>query len=84
MRVFAVSGARLSWGQASARALVKDGPFAALSVLPFSPVLQLLWLALHVFVVHQSPVYQAIHDRVVGSFVAAEDQTTRLNLSASA
>ena len=84
MRVFATDGQRLSLGQALARGLVKDGPFVVLSILPFGQLLQFVWLGLHIFVVQKSPVYQAIHDRVAGTLVAAEQETTRLNLSTPA
>ena len=81
MRVYGTGGGRISFGQALARNLAKDVPFVVLGVLPFGQLLGFAWLCAHLVVVHRSPVYQAIHDRVAGTLIAAPEQTVRLNLS---
>jgi uncharacterized RDD family membrane protein YckC len=75
LRVYDAQGGRLSLAQAAGRNLVKDGPFFVLG--PFG----LLWLVAHLVVMHRSPVYQAIHDRVAHTWVAAPDEVTQLRLS---
>lgn len=81
LRVYSADGGRLSPAQAAGRALVKDGPFLVLGVLPMGRLLGFLWLVAHMVVIHQSQVNQAIHDRVAGTWVAAPEDTTRLRLS---
>jgi uncharacterized RDD family membrane protein YckC len=81
IRVYDASGARLKVGQAAIRNLVKDGPFVILGFVPGGQIFSLLWLGVHIFVMHRSPVYQAIHDRVVHSWVAAPEETIQLRIA---
>lgn len=81
LRVYAADGGRLDVAQACLRALVKDGPFFLLGILPVGRAFTWLWLVAHLVVIHRSPVCQAIHDRVAGAWVAAPESTTRLHLT---
>ncbi len=81
LRVYDASGGRLSPLQAAGRNLVKDGPFLLFQLFPAGRILAFILLAMHVVVLHRSPVYQAIHDRLAGTWVAAPEQTTQLRLS---
>ena len=81
LRVYDSHGERLRLPQAVMRNLVKDGPFLILSLVPSGPVLSLIWLGAHIVVLHRSPVYQAIHDRAAGSWVAAPEETIQLRLT---
>lgn len=81
LRVYDAQGGRLTLHQAAARTVVEDGPFAVFSTLPFGQPLAWMWLLAHVVVLHRSPVYQAIHDRVAKTWVAAPEETIRLRLS---
>jgi uncharacterized RDD family membrane protein YckC len=81
LRVYDGSGARLNVGQAAIRNVVKDGPFVLLGLIPGGQIFSLMWLGVHVFVIHRSPVYQAIHDRVVHSWVAAPEETVQLHIA---
>lgn len=63
------------------RNLVKDGPFLLLGLIPGTQLFMLAWLAVHLVVMHRSPVYQAIHDRAAHSWVAAPEQTIQLRIA---
>ena len=78
LRVYDAAGKRLTFRRAAVRSLVKEGPFLALAFV--APPLSLVWLGVHLFVLHRSPVYQAIHDRVAHSWVAAAESTIQLRL----
>ena len=81
LRVFNESGGRLTPLQATFRNLTKEGPFLMLPLLPGGSYLALILLGAHLFVIHRSPVYQAIHDRIANTWVAAPEATTQLHLS---
>lgn len=81
LRVYSSEGGRLEPLQAAGRNLVKDGPFIVLGFLPGAQLFSLVWLGAHLFVLHRSPVYQAIHDRVAHSWVAAPEATIQLRLT---
>jgi uncharacterized RDD family membrane protein YckC len=81
LKVYDAAGGRLQLLQAGGRNLVKDGPFVVFSLIPGGQILQLVWLIAHVVVMHRSPVYQAIHDRAAGTWVASQEATTRLHLT---
>ena len=81
LSVYNASGTRLKTGQAAIRNLVKDGPFVILAFIPSGQIFSLVWLAIHIIVMHRSPVYQAIHDRVVQSWVAAPEETIQLRIA---
>ena len=81
LRVYDERGGRLGLLQAAGRNLIKDGPFLVLQLLPGRSVLSVVVLGAHVVALHRSPVYQAIHDRVAHSWVAAPEETTQLRLA---
>lgn len=81
LRVYTVDGGRVRLLQAAGRALVKDGPFILFAILPGAQLLSLLWLVAHLVVLHRSPVYQAIHDRVAHTWVAAPESSIQLRLN---
>jgi uncharacterized RDD family membrane protein YckC len=81
LRLYSSEGLRLTFARAAARAFIRDGPFVLLAALPGGPFLSILWLVAHVIVLHRSPVYQAIHDRIAGTWVAAPETTVQLRLS---
>jgi uncharacterized RDD family membrane protein YckC len=81
LRVYDSQGQRLEPLQAAGRNLVKDGPFLALSLIPGGNLWSLVWIGAHLVVLHRSPVYQAIHDRVAHTWVAAREETIQLHLS---
>jgi uncharacterized RDD family membrane protein YckC len=81
LKVYNPSGGRLSALQAAGRNVIKDGPFIAVAFLPGGRALSLLWIGAHLVVLHQSPVYQAIHDRAAKTWVAAPESTIQLHLS---
>lgn len=81
LKVYNAQGGRLSLQQATVRSLVKDGPFVVAALLPYGNILVFAWLALHLVVMYRSPVYQAIHDRVAHTLVAAPESTTQLHLA---
>jgi uncharacterized RDD family membrane protein YckC len=70
LRVYNGRGSRLSPLQAAGRNLVKDGPFLALAAIPGGGLLSVVWLGAHLVVVNRSPVHQAIHDRILHTWVA--------------
>jgi len=81
LRVYGGDGARLPFVQAAARNFIKDGPFFLLELPPGSRVLVLVWVFVHVIVIHRSALSQAIHDRVVHTWGAAPEETTQLHLA---
>ncbi len=81
LKVYSGAGGRITSSQALGRNLAKDGPFFLLSPLPGGQLLCVLWLGAHLLVMHRSPVYQAIHDRVAHTWVAAPEQTISLRLT---
>jgi uncharacterized RDD family membrane protein YckC len=81
LRVYDSQGGRLKVVQAAGRNLVKDGPFLLLTLIPGGRLLSFIWLGAHLVVLHRSPVYQAIHDRTAGTWVAAPEETTQLRLT---
>jgi len=81
LKVFDLQGGRLSPQKALLRTLVKETPFYVVALLPIAQPVQLAWLLCHVIVVQRSPVSQAIHDRVVGTWVAAPKTTIQLGLN---
>jgi uncharacterized RDD family membrane protein YckC len=81
LRVYNSNGGRLSLRQSAGRNLVKDGPFLAIGAIPGGQLLALIWLGAHLVVMHRSPVYQAIHDRVAHTWVAAPEETTQLHIA---
>jgi len=81
LRVYDLHGGRLTLLQAAGRSLVKDGPFLVLAFVPNGPMLSIIWLGAHLVVLHRSPVYQAIHDHVAHTWVAAPEGTTQLHLT---
>ena len=81
IRVYDANGDRLSAPQAVGRNLVKEGPFLLFGLLPSGNLIALGWLVAHLIVLHNSPVYQAIHDRVARTWVAAPEATTQLHLT---
>jgi uncharacterized RDD family membrane protein YckC len=83
LRVYDQQGGRMSFGQAFARNGLKEGPFILLQLIP-SPIGGICvfgWLIVHIIVLHGSPVYQAIHDRIAKTWVAAPEETLQLRLS---
>lgn len=81
LRVYNSQGGRIGLLQAGGRNLLKDGPFFAFNLLPFGQVFSLLWLVAHLVVMHRSPVYQAIHDRALHTWVAAPEAVTQLRIA---
>jgi uncharacterized RDD family membrane protein YckC len=81
LRVYTAEGNRLTPFQAAARNLTKEGPFVVFAFIPFGRLLGVVWLCTHLVVVNSSPVYQAIHDRIARTLVAAPEETTRLRLA---
>ncbi len=81
LKVYDPNAGRIDPLRAAERNLVKDGPFLALAFVPGGQLLSLLWLGAHVFVLHRSPVYQAIHDRAAHTWVAAPEQTIQLRIT---
>lgn len=81
LRVYDSDGGRLGLVQAAKRNLVKDGPFLVLGLFPGGQLIGLALLVVHLVVLHRSPVYQAIHDRVAGTWVAAPEETTQLHIA---
>jgi uncharacterized RDD family membrane protein YckC len=81
LRVYDAQGRRLGLYQAAGRNLTKDGPFLVFGFIPFGRVLSFILLGAHLWVLHRSPVYQAIHDRVAHTWVAAPEATTQLHLT---
>jgi len=80
LRVYNAQGGRLTPFQAGGRNLAKEGPFIALAFLPFGSPLALVWLCAQLAVMYRSPVYQAIHDRLARTLVAAPEGITQLRL----
>jgi uncharacterized RDD family membrane protein YckC len=70
LRVYNSQGSRPSLLQAAGRNLVKDGPFLALAAISGGQLLSIVWLGAHLAVVHRSPFHQAIHDRILRTWVA--------------
>lgn len=81
LRVYNTRGERLAPVHAAGRNLVKEGPFIVLAFLPGGNLLAVIWLGAHLAVMYRSPVYQAIHDRVARTLVAAPEETTQLGLA---
>ena len=81
IRVYGEQGHRLTLLRAAARNLLKEGPFIALAFFPGGGLLDLIWLGAQLIVMHRSPVYQAIHDRLAQTWVAAPEETTQLRLA---
>jgi uncharacterized RDD family membrane protein YckC len=81
LRVYNSAGGRVSLLQAAGRSAIKDAPFILFGLIPGAQILSLVWLVLHVVVMHQSQVYQAIHDRLAHTWVAAPESTIQLRLS---
>jgi uncharacterized RDD family membrane protein YckC len=81
LRVYNEQGGRLAPLQAAGRNLIKDGPFFVFQFFPGGSLLSLIWLGAHVLALHRSPVYQAIHDRIAHTWVAAPEATTQLHLT---
>jgi uncharacterized RDD family membrane protein YckC len=81
LRVYDSQGGRLKVFQAAGRNLVKDGPFFLIALISGGQLLSLVWLGAHLVVLHRSPVYQAIHDRVAKTWVAAPEATIQLHLA---
>ena len=81
LRVYDTAGERLDIARAGGRSLVKDGPFIILGLIPAGNLLALVWVGAHVVVVQRSLYSQAIHDRVIGTWVAAQESTTQLRLT---
>src|SRR5438270_680459 len=81
LRVYNSQGGRIGFLQAAGRNLLKDGPFFVFNLLPFGQALSLLWLVTHLVVMHRSPVYQAIHDRVLHTWAAAPESVTQLRIA---
>jgi len=81
LRVYNAEGGRLAFVQALGRNSLKDGPFFLFNALPFRLFLSTGWLVIHLVVMHSSPVYQAIHDRVLRTWVAAPEAVTQLRIA---
>jgi uncharacterized RDD family membrane protein YckC len=81
LRVYDALGGRLTPLQAAGRNLIKDGPFLVFGFIPGGNLLSLILLGAHVLALHRSPVYQAIHDRIAHTWVAAPEETTQLHLT---
>lgn len=81
LRVYDAQGGRLTPLQAAGRNLIKDGPFFVFQFFPGGSFLSMIWLGAHLLVLHRSPVYQAIHDRIAHTWVAAPEATTQLHLT---
>jgi uncharacterized RDD family membrane protein YckC len=81
LRVYNSQAGRITPQQALGRNVVKDGPFLTFLFIPGRPFLSLAWVAIHLFVVHRSRVYQAIHDRAAHTWVGAPESTIQLRLS---
>ena len=79
LRVYDSQAGRLVLIHAAGRNLLKDGPFPAFGLIPGGQVLSLIWLGARLVVLHRSPVYQAIHDRVTHTWVAASEEVTQLH-----
>jgi len=80
LRVYDARGGRLSLLQAAGRNLTKDGPFLVFQFIPGGDLLSLILLGAHLLVLHRSPVYQAIHDCIAHTWVAAPEEVTQLHL----
>lgn len=81
LRVYDSQGRRLRVMHAAKRSLVKEGPFILLGAIPAGRLLSFVWLGAHIVVLHRSPVYQATHDRVAQTWVAAPEATIQLHLA---
>jgi uncharacterized RDD family membrane protein YckC len=81
LKVYSAGAGRITFSQALRRNLVKDGPFFLMAPLPGGQLLCILWLGAHLLVMHRSSAYQAIHDRVAHTWVAAPEQTISLRLT---
>jgi uncharacterized RDD family membrane protein YckC len=81
LRVYNSEGGRLAAPQAAGRNLIKDGPFLVLGLFPGGQLISVVWLRAHLVAIHGSPVNQALHDRLVTTWVATPEATTQLHLA---
>jgi uncharacterized RDD family membrane protein YckC len=81
LRVYDSEGGRLKLSQAAGRNLLKEGPFLLFALTPGASLLSGVWIVAQIVVLHQSSVYQAIHDRVAKTWVGAPETTTQLHLT---
>jgi uncharacterized RDD family membrane protein YckC len=82
LRVYDQQGRRIAPLRAFSRNLIKDGPFLALQFAPSGLLLSWLLLGVHIVAVHRNRMYQAIHDRLAGTWVAAPDEAISLDSDA--
>jgi hypothetical protein len=80
-RIVEMAGGRLAGAEAAGRNLIKGGPFLVLGLGPGGQLISVVWLCAHLVVIHRSPVNQALHDRLVSTWVAAPEATTQLHLA---
>jgi len=81
LKVYDTEGGRLKLRHSARRTAIKEVPFELLPLIPGGRLLSFGWLIAHLVVLHRSPVYQAIHDRVAKTLVAAPEATTQLHLT---
>jgi uncharacterized RDD family membrane protein YckC len=81
LRVYDAQGGRLTPLQAAGRNLTKCGPFFVFQFVPDGNFMSMIWLGAQVVALHHSPVYQAIHDRIAHTWLAAPERTTQLRLT---
>jgi uncharacterized RDD family membrane protein YckC len=79
--VYDAQGGRLTPLQAVVRNLIKDGPFFVFAFIHGGNLLSMILLGAHLLVLHRSPVYQAIHDRIAHTWVAAPEEIAQLHLA---
>jgi uncharacterized RDD family membrane protein YckC len=81
LRVCNREGGRLTLLQSTGRNVTKDGPFLLFQFLPGGTILTLILFVGHIVVIQTSSTYQAIHDRIASTWVAAPEETIQLRLS---
>ena len=80
LKVYDPDGKRLTFSRALARTAIKEIPLLLVAGLPGGNFLVLAVLIAHVIVVQWSPLSQAIHDRIAGTWVAAPEESIQLRL----
>jgi uncharacterized RDD family membrane protein YckC len=80
LRVYDTNGGRLSLRQAATRNVIKDAPILLLQFVPDGLVISWLILGAHVILLHRSRINRAIHDRIAGSWVAAQDKDPQVEI----
>src|SRR5581483_3129973 len=80
LRVDSGDGSRLNLRHAAARNSLKEAPFVLSMAIPSAQFLWLVWLAVHMVVMHRSNAYQGMHDRWCGCRVVSSGTRTERGL----